>query len=732
MGKKTNNIVSLKIALFFLISTLSLLSIIGCGSGKDAVRGGSSNREDNVGVGTVNVEDRVTTETQSRENIWQQMPLRSRAQKNAEIEGGEGMQNIFGIAYAPGNPNIVYLVSNTSQVWKSVDGGKSWNMKHVGFLASGGISLVVHPNNEDIVFVAGARFSSVRLKMIETGIYRTRNGGDSWELVYNTPFYDLYDNKGGVNFAITDTNTIYAGTHEEGLLKSTDGGNTWASLNVLTGIKILDVKKHPKDASIIFLATEVGLYKVTDNGTVTLEQIGNDLPDFPRAIAVNHYNPKTIFVTVGLSGVYKSVDGGINFSPFNNGLLPVTWGKTATYLAISPVDPNILYVSFFKLGGNQPYYTVNGGDDWVPPSKMDCWTSDYDWCIPDTIFPYSSLLSDIINYAGGAYWGAPIAPNPIYKNIVISPANGNNLMISTNGGETWTYNGSGYSGGRAGIGSTSFSWDKNNPNRFALFLIDFGVVLTEDRGSTFRSLNIPRYKEVCTTPVGALDPTSGSEVIVTATGTWTNQVIAVTNDNGTHWTLHDGTNGTISTEDNYMFIAFHPQNPDIIYAGKYRSADKGKTWFELQEKVVAMFNGNGNIVYSANMQQDNILTIRKSTERGDNGTWNSYPPVNIWESAPFEIVVDPENEDRIYVATSHGIEIYDGSKWIYISDIGCEEVDYCLKRDRFGSLSTRNITVDPNHPNVVYAGKWIDYLGHADGIYRSTDYGQTGSVHRTV
>jgi parallel beta-helix repeat protein len=656
---------------------------------------------------------------------WQQLPLRTQKQKDAGMLGGEGMQKVWSLSYAPvtvTNPNaqILYLASNTSQVWKSVDGGNTWQMKHAGFLANGAISLAVNPDNEDIVFAAGSLHSPTESNAQADGIYRTQDGGESWSLVRPTPFYNVGDKKGGVNFAFGNSGIIYAGTHKEGLLISTTGGNdikidptSWQTLvtfNQLTNKKILDVKVHPNNPSIIFLATEGGLYKVevtsTNPPTATLtclQSVGTCpqcLSDVPRTIAIKPDNPDIIYATIGKYGVYKSTNGGISFSPKNNGL-PA--GYKATYLAMSPVNPDHLYVSFHLLGGNYPYYTNNGGEDWYQPSVMDK---------GNLIFPA------LIESSGGNYWSSIIAAHPTNENTAITDTSGDHLEITTDGGDTWTYSSNGYNGGRAGVGTTSFSWDPNNPDRFAIFLIDYGPVLTEDRGSTFRSLNIPRYGCCRTTPVGALDP--NSKVIVTAVGDWSNQVIAVTQDEGLHWTLINNTN------DTYKFIAFHPQKPDIVYAGQYKSINKGVTWTKLSKRIVAMFPGNGDIVYAAEMlgtekSKSKILNIYKSVNGGN--TWTDpYKPIkviNIGDTETGEIFVDPLNEDRIYVTElwRGGIFIWDGTRWVQSKN--------GLTEDRFGSISTRYITIDPNNPNIVYAGKWIAIYGHANGVFRSTDYGNT-------
>lgn len=637
----------------------------------------------------------VITQNYIIKKEWEQVPLRTIKQKDAGFMGGEGMQMIWGLSYAPTNSNIVYLASDTSQVWKSEDGGASWQLKNRGFLANGGVSLAVDPNDENFVLVAGSQLDSGTDDQAD-GIYRTQNGGESWELVYPTAYYRMEPMKGGVHFAFTEENTIYAGTHEDGLLKSVDGGDTWNSLNVLKDDGILDVKAHPQNTFTIFLATPTGLYKLIDGHLPVLEQIGKTLPDSPRTIAVHPTNGNILYVAVGKSGIYKSIDGGNTFDALNNGLEPLTWddGFEAISLAISPVNPNHLYAGFYLLGGNHPYYSHDGGNTWASPSVMD----------------EGGLIFDLVNESGGEFWGTPIAPSPVDENVAISSGAGNHIEKTADGGQTWRFSGDGYTGGRAGTASTSFGWDVNNPNRFAFFLIDFGPFLTTDGGSTFKSLNLPRHHDALTTPVGALDWTSESKVIVTAVGDWSNQVIAVTEDEGENWTLFN------DTEDSYEFIAFHPQNADIVYAGKYRSTNKGKDWTEIDKKIIALFPKNGDVVYAKEINAENT-TLFKSIDGGNSWTqpYDDIPSIDV-----NEIVIDPENQDRIYVATLWtGIYIWEENQW------GRKTETDGLEKDQFDSLSTRNLTIDPNHPNVIYAGRWISFKGHANGIFRSLDFGKT-------
>ena len=111
--------------------------------------------------------------------IWKPVYLRSQMQKKGGIPGGEGMAFIFGISYAPSNPDIAYFVSDHSGVWKgewkrkgelkeypnlegffwkSMRGYFDEKMnKHRGFRPIGGTSIGIDPFNEDVVFVSGTR-----------------------------------------------------------------------------------------------------------------------------------------------------------------------------------------------------------------------------------------------------------------------------------------------------------------------------------------------------------------------------------------------------------------------------------------------------------------------------------------------------------------------------------------------------------------------------------------------
>lgn len=628
---------------------------------------------------------------------WKQVAIRSQDQKSAGLMGGEGMQMIQSIAYAPSNPQIVYLVSDTSQVWKSIDGGKTWSMKHNGFNANGGLSVGVDPLNENIVFVAGSiGYPIERYKPTDPlcGIFRTTDGGNSWKLVKKTFYFkrDSGDN-GGKYFAFATTasdkektRTIYAGTYNEGLLKSTDGGDTWSSV-CLEGKNIYDVKLDPQNQSIIFIATTQGLYKYDDT-TRKVNKIGAGLPDYPRTIAVNPKDPNIIYAAVGKHGVYMSIDGGLIFSERNKGLPK---GEEYVHISLSPANPEYLYVSINKSSKLNPFWSHDSGKTWYAPATLD-----------------KSKLSLVGEHR---FFSGQIEPHPENPNIALAAANGKARVIKTvDGGNTWFYSSEGYTGGRMGIGKTSLAY-YNDHKKMIFFLIDHGPALTNDGGETFQMLDIPRLSAE-TTPVGAVSQNPDSNLIVTAIGGWEKQTLAISRDNGKSWKVIP------ETEDKYKFISFHPQKSNIIYAQGFISKDSGNSWKQLSQKVYAVFRANGDIVYSISEAGKDKSVIKRSDNQGE--TWTvSYPELPVEIKGINEIDLDPKNPDRIYVASNSGFYMFDGKKWTKKGE------ESGLTKDYFGLMSFKCVAVDPRHPEVIYTGKWAPGKGHSNGIFRSVDYGNT-------
>ncbi|MEO5815265.1 MAG: hypothetical protein ABIT20_08305, partial [Gemmatimonadaceae bacterium] len=157
--------------------------------------------------------------------------------------------SIGALDVADSDPNVVYVgtgseairsnVSIGRGIYKSIDAGRSW--KFVGLRDAGQIgAIVVHPTNPDVAYAAvlGNPFAHTKTR----GVYRTKDGGTTWEQVHF-----LSDSTGAVDIELQPGNpnviyasmwhgqrrpwTIISGGGEDGIYKSTNGGDSWTRLS---------------------------------------------------------------------------------------------------------------------------------------------------------------------------------------------------------------------------------------------------------------------------------------------------------------------------------------------------------------------------------------------------------------------------------------------------------------------------------------------------------------------
>jgi photosystem II stability/assembly factor-like uncharacterized protein len=204
----------------------------------------------------------------------------------------EASYSIGCVTLAPSNPNTVWVGSgeNNNQrsvsygdgVYKSVDGGKSF--KNMGLKTSEHIGkIIVHPTNEDIVFVAA--YGPVWSAGGERGFYKTTDGGATWKRTL-----DISENTGISDLAIdpSNPNILYATSHqrrrrewtyigggpESSIYKSTDGGESWREINsgLPTGqMGRIGLAVSPVDANYVYAIIEArddkgGFFRSTTKG----------------------------------------------------------------------------------------------------------------------------------------------------------------------------------------------------------------------------------------------------------------------------------------------------------------------------------------------------------------------------------------------------------------------------------------------------------------------------------
>lgn len=669
---------------------------------------------------------------------WEQVPLSSKAlrlyleNKGITPAGGEGMQFIHHIAYAPSNPKVAFLGVDTDTIWKSTDGGTTWRRKGKGIKSNGIISITVDPKNEKRVFVTGAQYTEfwglmTDKRQMPLGIYRTLDGGENWKLVKQAYFGSMgwaEGNWGANTISFAGDNTLYVGTDQDGLLKSTDGGDTWSTiLDFKTIGRIWAVKTHPTDSSTVFVGTSNGLKKMTASGS--LSAIGNGLIGVVTAILISHTNPQILIVGDHSNRIMKSEDGGATFSASFTHSIAI---KDTAWMAMSPVDPNYVFVSFAK----RSYFSQNDDkmDFYYTHNAMD---SNVEWKVAESMdekvvsngIDYGWVCGSIsVKFASGPTWGefmgGPIAMHPTNKNIALFFGGPGVVKKTTDGGANWHYSNAGYTA-MAGMAKSLFSWDRQKARGFATTNSDRGIYFSDDNELTFKSYRTPSFhKDYESRGYGvAVGYGPTEDVIVGALGSHEQQILTVSRDKGDTWTQIKNPN----TAGYYLdqLITFSPTDPMVIYAGKFKSVDGGVTWTQLSRKVDAVYWGNGDIVYSMGSSSSGNILIFKSENGGS--TWpttSPFPEIPTANNSVTQIVVSPTNANKIYFGKrSVGIYILNGSAPVLFRN---EKSG--LLRDFWGEFAFMSIAIDPNNDQVVYVANLTGIRGHDDkSIFRSVDGG---------
>jgi photosystem II stability/assembly factor-like uncharacterized protein len=270
------------------------------------------------------------------------------------------------LAIAPSDPDQIWAgtgeedsrnsISPGGGIFKSTDGGETWELK--GLVETQVIGrIVVHPTNPDIVYVAA--LGHIWDSNPERGLYRTQDGGDTWELV------KFISDKAG----------------------------------------FVDVAMHPNDPDVLFAASwervrgpwflnsggpGSALWKSTDGGDSWTEVTGGGFPTTMKGrigIAISLSNPEIMYTMVeaeeeedgsGGNGLYRSADGGATWEKMNDANTRPFYYSEVT---IDPLDPDRVYFSSVPLlfsndGGKTAGSTAVGvhTDDhalWIDPNDPE-------------------------------------------------------------------------------------------------------------------------------------------------------------------------------------------------------------------------------------------------------------------------------------------------------------------------------------------------------------------------
>jgi photosystem II stability/assembly factor-like uncharacterized protein len=334
---------------------------------------------------------------------------------------------VMTIAVHPNDNAVFYVGAASGGVWKTVNGGASFQpvFDKEGSFSIGWIA--VDPKRPSIVWVGTGERNSQRSVAYGDGVYKSEDGGRSWTNVGLKSSEHIgrvvVDPKNSDTVYVAAQGPLWAPGGDRGLYKTTDGGKTWAQvLKISENTGVSDVVLDPRNPDVIVATSyqrrrhfytmidggpESAIHRSTDGGK-TWKKVNTGLPEEQLGrigIAISPVNPDILYANVEAAnrkgGIYRSSDNG------------VTWEKRADYNA------------------GAMYY----GDIYADPANVD---RVY---IPDVIFQVSDDGGKTMHSLGQRFMHVD---NHV---IWVDPKNTDHMMVGNDGGlyrsydraATWTF-----------------------------------------------------------------------------------------------------------------------------------------------------------------------------------------------------------------------------------------------------------------------------------------------------
>jgi photosystem II stability/assembly factor-like uncharacterized protein len=538
-------------------------------------------------------------------------------------------------------------------------------------------------------------------------------------------------------FALTidpnDSNIIWAGTQStKGIFKSIDGGETWVKKDkgIAGGneISFRNFGIHPSNSDIVFAGAEITtgilgiefdqtkgeIYKSVDGGENWRCVWSGD--NLVRFVLFDRSNPDVMYASTGIFdreafnddgvGILKSTNRGEEWFPINNGILNSEGNRFIGFLEMHPTNSQILFAASGNnaKGAGGIFRTTDGGMTWLKLLYDDIFTVvTLSPSNPDVVYAGSGGAFYRSDDGGDSWdkfwkededcWGPPGIRAGIPISAVVDPHdpdtlfannyNGGNFK-STVGARTWVDASKGYTGAHL--------------HDIAINADDPAIVYTIGRSGPFRSYNGGQdWTGIAFTPLNepewyavALNHSNPREVLISDEHSGIIYKSLAGGDRESWRKVfdhpHPGEGDPAEVRHGFKDIVYAPSNQSIVYAGMR----KGRRTIE------------------GNFPARPSFGMYKSTDGGEN--WVEINDDNLKTSLIniHCIAVHPTNPNIVYIGTwKDGVfkTIDGGESW-------------GLMNDGLASTDVRSLAIDPQNPEVVYAG-----LGEGAGIYKTTNGG---------
>jgi len=549
--------------------------------------------------------------------------------------GLENSERIANIIVNPNNSNEIFVAvlgalwsdSNERGVYKSMDGGETW--ENILYLneSTGCADLAIDPSDPNTLYASMWEFRRTGWSFNSGGdssaLYKSTDGGKNWDKIHNG-FPEGKLGRLAIGVAQSNPNTLYTVIESEknedkGLYKSVDGGENWKQMNNDFGITVRPfyfsrIVVDPKDENVIVKA---GLYgSISKDGGETFENLGSMHPDIHDMV----------FDINNSDLMYVGTDGGVYRS----------WNKGVTMEIVENLPLSQFY--HISVDNEEPYNIYGGLQDngsWYGPSFSSGGISAKDW------------------KPVGQGDGFRVLRHPT-KNIIYSEMQGaenvwrydvdNNLVktiqpLAVKGYEEYRFN-----------WNTPIETSKNNPDR--LYIGSQYVHRSDDMGDAW---------EIISPDLTTNNPTKQNQ-----------------EDSG-------GLSMDNSGAENHttiFTITESPLNENIIWAGTddgniQVTKNGGKSWENVVENVSGVpkntwvyhieasvhDENTAYVVFDGHTSGDMKAYAFKTTDLGK--TWSNIIPNDDVTGFARNIQEDYINQDLLFLGTELGlyITINGGDKW---------------------------------------------------------------------
>ena len=602
--------------------------------------------------------------------------------------GGLAGASVTTLVVDPGDNQTLYAgiaagaISMVGRLYKSTNGGASWNAADAGMAGLFIDSLSIDPSQNKIVYAGTSK-----------GVFKTTDGGLSWKsagkglVSGNIIFGDGIPNVYCTAIDRNNGQRLYAGT-DNGVYTSTDGGETWneasqgLTSSANTALAVFSLVSDPNDGAILYAGTS--------------------------------------------SGVYRSTNAGASWEAANTGLSVSAYFRTIIpSLALDPHNSQLLYAAT----PNGIFKTTDGGNSWSGVKTTASATA-----------PGKAVASVTMQQILPS--PPPPAPEPPIRFVAVSPVDSRTihavtefggLLTSTDGGGSWNSI-------DTGLANTIVTLVADDPTENGtVYAGTLDGVLKSVDGSGYASSNIGVSNAEITAL--AIDPTDTATIYAATTqkgifksinggGSWSavSSGLPRTSSYYFYGYYNDTYPNAIGNRLTWIFaLVIDPTNPRVLYAGTgegvYQSTDGGGSWSAANNGLpkdaankypdiltLAMDPGTGSIL--AGTSSDGVY---KSVDKGFSWTERFLPW--LYQQPVTALMVDFKTHD-IYAGSSTGVS---STAQLVHSHSSVSALHSLVQNQGLPSVSVTSLVMDPSDHQTTYAGT-------EKGLYKTTDGGSAWSA----